>query len=53
MKTTNLKVKQLFKVKKFLNLGAALTIYKSCIAPIYLTKETTSMIVAKLQYSKQ
>ena len=34
MKTTNLKVKQLFKVKKFLNLDAALTVYKSCIAPI-------------------
>ena len=33
-KTTNLKVKQLFKVKKFLNLDAALTVYKSCIAPI-------------------
>ena len=35
MKTTNLKVKQLFKVKNFLNLGAALTVYKSCIAPIF------------------
>ena len=34
MKTTNLKVKQLFKVKKLLNLDAALTVYKSCIAPI-------------------
>ena len=35
MKTTNLKVKPLFKVKKFLNLDAALTVYKSCIAPIF------------------